>query len=214
MGLKDTKIRFTQDDLNFLSNVQLFERKRNMIAKIVEILGELELVFHETAELYSDVIPQKALKKRGKITKGENYKGLPYVILDHPAQFGKEGIFAIRSLVWWGHPVIFTFHISGKYLEANKNHLIQEISKLQNQNLLICINSNEFEHHLEPTNYISLKDFFVAGNSINQLLEKKSFLKMACEVPLKDISELSSLGKKFLIDVFEMLRLSGTYNLT
>ena len=37
-----------------------------------------------------------------KISKGENYKGLPYVILDYPRIFQKEDILVIRCFFWWG----------------------------------------------------------------------------------------------------------------
>ena len=44
-----------------------------------------------------DFLPAEMLFHSPKISKGENYKGLPYVMLDYPRCFGKTDIFAIRQ---------------------------------------------------------------------------------------------------------------------
>ena len=58
---------------------------------------------------------KKSLNSSPKISKGENYKGLPWLVLDYPRYFNKEDIFAIRTLFWWGNFFSITLHISGKY---------------------------------------------------------------------------------------------------
>ncbi|HEY6901247.1 MAG TPA: hypothetical protein VI233_11410, partial [Puia sp.] len=50
-----------------------------------------------------------------KISKGENYKGLPYVMLDYPRLFGREDVLAIRTFFWWGHGFSVTLHLKGEY---------------------------------------------------------------------------------------------------
>ena len=52
-----------------------------------------------------------------KISKGENYRGLPYVMLDYPRLFGREEVLAIRTFFWWGHGFSVTLHLKGGYRE-------------------------------------------------------------------------------------------------
>ena len=53
-----------------------------------------------------------------KISKGEKYKGLPWVMLDYPRIFGKEDIMAIGTRFWWGHYFSVTLHLKGGYLRT------------------------------------------------------------------------------------------------
>lgn len=51
-----------------------------------------------------------------KISKGENYLQLPYLILDYPAIFEKNNIFALRTFFWWGNFLVSTF-MSAAYIK-------------------------------------------------------------------------------------------------
>lgn len=198
MGHKDIKLSLSGEDLTFLEDVTFFVKKRRVIQAIIEMLGELEVEYHEKSLKYPEIIPSAALKKRGKISRGENYKGLPYVILDHPAVFGKEGIFAFRTLVWWGNPLSITFHISGTYLQQYIEQLSSNLSGTEYGNYHICVNTNQFEHHYEKSNYISLNEFKMNGGNIHTLATKNGFLKIAHIFPAKDIYLLGNEGCQFM----------------
>ncbi|MBL0342121.1 MAG: hypothetical protein IPP71_15100 [Bacteroidetes bacterium] len=205
MGLKDTKIRFSEAEMAFLTDTSLFEKKRNIINKTIALFGEIEQSFHHLAANYGSVVPEDALKKRGKISRGENYKGLPYVILDHPAVFSKDGIFAFRSLMWWGNPFSFTFHISGNFLTDFQVVMANGLKTREFSNTLICINSNQFEHHLGESNYQKLPSFLNSGRTIDELIKQQGFIKIAIAVPLEDIKNLNDQGIVFLEKILDLL---------
>ena len=50
-----------------------------------------------------------------KISKGEAYRGLPWLMLDYPRYFGKEGHLSIRVFFWWGNFIAIYLHSSGVY---------------------------------------------------------------------------------------------------
>ena len=58
-------------------------------------------------------LPEAVIQSSPKITRGENYQLLPYVILDYPRCFQKEQVFAIRTMFWWGKGISITLHVSG-----------------------------------------------------------------------------------------------------
>ena len=60
-------------------------------------------------------LPEEVLIQSPKISRGENYNGLPYVMLDYPRCFGKEDVFAMRTMFWWGNFFSITWHLKGKY---------------------------------------------------------------------------------------------------
>ena len=205
MGLKDTKIRLSADELAFLSETAFFDKKRNIIDGIIDLFGDLEGSIHEKVTKFSSVLPEATLNKRGKISRGENYQGLPYVILDYPSVFTKEGIFAFRTLMWWGNPFTFTFHISGSYLHTFRKKLIDCFSRNDNAELLVCINGNQFEHHLGVTNYRNLNEFLANNGNISELIKTNGFLKITQALPLIQIDKLNSGGVQFVEDILTRL---------
>jgi hypothetical protein len=51
-----------------------------------------------------------------KISKGENYLGYPWVMMDYPRHFHQQkGHLALRVFFWWGHQFVILFQVSGQY---------------------------------------------------------------------------------------------------
>lgn len=90
--------------------------KNRVIEGVYEIFGEL-------ADEYRNNFDSVALKNPAlavwspKISRGEKYEDMPWVMLDYPRCFSEtEGHFAIRSFFWWGNFFSIQWHLSGKYL--------------------------------------------------------------------------------------------------
>jgi len=60
-----------------------------------------------------------------KISKGERYGGLPWLMLDFPRYFVGDNHFAIRLFVWWGKFAGLYWHTAGSFAEmAAKKHFV------------------------------------------------------------------------------------------
>ncbi len=108
------KIQLSKLENELVNNTEWILTKQAIINKVYLLLGEL----HET---YASILNDERYfisifkgTKSGKISKGENYLGLPYAILDYPAIFKKEDVFAIRTMFWWGNFFSITLHVSGR----------------------------------------------------------------------------------------------------
>ena len=89
--------------------------KNNIIQKLFVLFGELSETWQSNTVLQQ--LPSAINEIPPKISKGENYEGLPYVMLDYPRCFSKEDVFAIRTFFWWGNFFSITLHLKGKYKE-------------------------------------------------------------------------------------------------
>lgn len=126
-----------------------------------------------------------------KVSKGENLKGLPYLVLDYPRIFQKENVFAFRTLFWWGNYVSFTLHLKGEYLDSQ---FINPL--LLNQEKDICIVSfsgDEWNHDLLSSDYIKLKDLDI--NSLDCLAIP--FLKICYKMELDQVNKLKQHYTKY-----------------
>ena len=80
-------------------NSQWLLTKNIIMQKAYLLFGEAAaglqaLLAEDSAHASTYILPSP------KIAKGENYLGLPYVILDYPRIFGKEDVFAFRTMFW------------------------------------------------------------------------------------------------------------------
>lgn len=125
-----------------------------------------------------------------KISKGENYNQLPYIMLDYPAYYTKQNIFALRTMFWWGNFVSITLLLKGEYKTIFEQKIIHNLHYNAAANLYICINESEWMHHFEPYNYILC-------SKINKLqideIKQKSFIKIALKYKLQHWNMLQQL---------------------
>ncbi|HEY4291325.1 MAG TPA: hypothetical protein VGN00_29690 [Puia sp.] len=88
-----------------------------------------------------------------KISKGENYQGLPYVMLDYPRLFGREDVLAIRTFFWWGHSFSVTVHLKGAYRDRYLPVLQQRWAELAAAGFHVGISEDEWRHEHVPETY-------------------------------------------------------------
>lgn len=125
-----------------------------------------------------------ALSSSPKISRGENYRGLPYVVLDYPRIAKGEDLFFIRSLFWWGNFFSSTLQIAGHFKEDNALKLAAAHAALSEKGYSVGINEDPWQHHFEDSNYqkiaaLSQKDFY-------RVLQQQPHIKIAAFWPLSE----------------------------
>lgn len=167
-----------------LTKHQIMEKAQVLMQQQIEVIKEIFTPLHP--QLASSI-----LSSVPKISKGENYKMLPYIILDYPAVFSKQDVFALRTLFWWGHNFSVHLLFSGIYLEKFKEVVLKNVKQSATE-FFICVHETEWEHHFEPHNYI-LAD---AGNIENINQQNPKFIKLALKFSLEEWNKLPQLLPK------------------
>jgi hypothetical protein len=170
------KIRLSPEEAELVMRGDIILTKNRIIQKATALLAGLQEKQWDVIAGIEDRIPAlNALP--GKISKGENYRGLPYLILDQPRIFEKDHILAIRTLFWWGNFFSTTLQLAGRYKTQYEEKIISSISALMDEDFSICINDEQWEHHFEEGNYISLRQSGVLATT--KMIREKSFIKLA-----------------------------------
>ena len=123
-----------------------------------------------------------------KISKGENYNGFPYVIMDYPATFSKENIFALRTMFWWGNFISITLHLKGTF---KKMYAAKILANLKNENdFYISFGEDEWEHHFEDDNFKKISSL---TNDLKIQIENRNFFKIALKYELHHWNMMQSV---------------------
>ncbi len=166
----------TPNELKLVTDPNIIFTKTKIIQSVYELFGNLSNEYQMQINFCNNKILEG---ENPKISKGENYKGLPYVMLDYPRNFSKEGVFAIRTFFWWGNFFSITVHLSGMYQLLLGNTLMEAIQNEKFPCWYINVSDNEWEHHFEPTNYRIIDP----TNPIK--IHSKTCIKLAKKIPLE-----------------------------
>lgn len=189
LNMHSTSLQLSPEELQIFTDKIFFQRKSN-ITKIVVLTLEKLLEQLKTNEVVQDLFSQFHLDPHnGKISKGENYLGCPWQILDYPRLFKKENVFAFRTLCWWGNYYSCTIQLSGSYLQQCRKRIEKNLSLKSDPNLFICVNNDPWQHHFEKNNYILVSEVLQDEVLFNSLT-KKNFIKLSCKFPLTKIDQL------------------------
>jgi hypothetical protein len=181
------KIRLSQTEMEIACSTELILTKNAVLQKVKLLLADLQQEQQLTLAKFADALPDDLLRSSPKISRGENYRGLPYYMLDQPRVFDQENIAAIRTMFWWGNFFSTTLHVSGKYKNAAGEKIVAAFPSLQEQGFFICVNEDQWEHHFETDNYIPLST--IDGGELRQLITKSSFIKLANKLPVQQWEE-------------------------
>ena len=188
--MDNLKVKFEKDELALLTQPEFFLTKKRLGVKINDLLTQCIPIIQEKLKTNSSHLPQNIVNSQPKISRGENYLSFPWQILDYPRDFGKDDIFALRTLCWFGNGFSVSLHLSGAYAKKYIDRLAANLSILAKNNFYICIHSEPFQHHFEEDNIIKCSDFIQAGSSLHWLLENNKFIKI---VKLFSFDEIDSL---------------------
>lgn len=191
-----TKVRLSIEEFNLVNNAQILLTKNAIIKKVYEMFGLLAKDFQQAVAAKSNL---QLLDKMPKISRGENYEGLPYVMLDYPRQFSKENTFAIRTFFWWGNFFSITLQVSGAHFQNMKPDLLHAIKQNKLQVWFVGIHDSDWHHHFEQDNYRLMDDL-----ELVEYIQLSTKIKLAKKIPLTewdDVLGFLESNFKYLLDV-------------
>ena len=190
------KIHLSSTETELMQNAEIILTKNRVLEKIRTLLEEVQ-------EKQTDFVRKRSLANDiftvpAKISKGENYLGLPYLILDYPRQSFEKHFFFIRTMFWWGHFFSCTLHLAGQSKKIYTERIKQAYEQLSDY--YISTSDDQWLHHLKEPNYHKIGS--MTKEQFEQSCENFDHIKIAGKYSLpeweKAPSELYANWKFFL----------------
>jgi len=193
--MNNANVKLSKTELSLVTDASVILTKNNIIAKVYQLFGGLSSHWQNYVAEKAANLPVEITAASAKIYKGEQYLGLPYVMLDYPRVYTAQHILAIRCFFWWGNFFSITLHLSGRFMQAYKQNLNNWINSNTGQGWFICVNTDAWQHHFGENNYCSID---VMGNTIlnETLAAQDSFVKVAKRMPLEQWDDALSFFMK------------------
>jgi hypothetical protein len=183
--IEQTKIQFLPAEMELVSSPDIILTKNAILQKIKSFLEELQIKQQEILKKYSPQLSKELLKISPKISRGENYKGLPWLVLDNPRYFQHNNIFAVRTMFWWGNFFSITLHLSGKNKDDLLKKIMKKFSVLSESNFYVYTGQKEWEHDFDPSSYKRVSA--LNKDELKKVSVENSFLKLAIKFPIDSL---------------------------
>lgn len=195
--MQQTKVQFSSHEMELIRNSDWILTKNRIIQKVAEGMGLLAERMKAEVRVNSGRLPGVITGSNAKISRGENYQGLPYLMLDYPRLFSKDDIFAIRTFFWWGRFCSITLHVKGLY-RTSIYEKISSLTALADHTFYVSTQGDEWNHDITSAGYehitnVSSKDFALQ-------LFHSPFTKFSAKVELTQWDEMEEkLYKLFCV---------------
>lgn len=191
--------RFTPEEFRTIHNKKFFRIKTSSTKKIEHLLASVRDELKNTIEENKLIFPEGVDSSMGKIFRGENYLGLPYLVLDYPKYFSKDSVFAFRTMFWWGNFFSCTLHLQGKALEKYRQIIIENRERIKKKSVYVCVNDSPWQYHYKKENYLLIDKF--PAKDLEELFRKKDFIKLSRKVSLDDYKSLAAFSKESFLQL-------------
>lgn len=191
----------TEKQKKYLNDRDFLLNKHSISEFLVSELSVLEEALKQEIQSADFQFPRGTFTKSGKISKGENYKGLPFFILDYPRLFTHSDMFAYRNMIWWGHEISFSLLLQGRSLEQFRKQLISSFNLVEN--FYFCIHDDPWEYHFEADNYRLVKS--IGSNDYENQVQKRDFIKLAKKIPLSELDNMTEHSIAFFKELLMIM---------
>lgn len=197
--MEAAKIQFSTEELLLVQNSNMILTKNRIIEKLSQGLGGLVLQMqHEVNK--RTLIPEAFDQSGPKLSRGEKYHGLPYLMLDYPRMFDKEHVLAIRTFFWWGCFCSITLHVKGRYQLPVSEKIAISLDRLKENNFYISLHGDEWDHDITGKAYQPL----TVASANTKELQQSSFIKLSSKV---EIGQWEGMEKELFVHFTELLKL-------
>ena len=175
--MQNSSFKLTNKEFELILGTEYPLLKKNAIEKIQAHLHELgeQLI---TNQLITRPLPTKSYK----ISKGENYLNLPYLVLDLPKIDGNHFPILCRTLFWWGK--YFSFNV---FIRKDAYDMVSFEKKIKSQSMkgIHVLQSDKiWQQDLDS------EDFTQASNWPANIITEGPYLKLSIKHPIEEIDSL------------------------
>lgn len=185
--MPDTPL-FTDHEIALLADDTFFPHKAVITQKLRNLLEQLREAFHTPLQDAHLLAPAGFSLESYQFVKGEHLEHFPYQYLDFPRFYTQEEKFAIRSLIWWGHHVVFSLIVEGGHIRQYKENVINRFGQIADRGIHLYLGSSLWEwKHGPGLTFDITRD---RKSQVAAILAHRSFFKLGVFLPF-DAQHLS-----------------------
>lgn len=175
---------FTAIERALLADREFFKKKATISVKIKQVLEDLHQQLEAEIASHPLLAPEGFDSQARQFVKGEHLEDFPYQYVDFPKFYSQENKFAFRSLIWWGHHIVFALMVEGPLVKQYRRNLFTRYSEVADHHLCLCLGPSLWEWKAGPG--MTLPITLRRRSEIAAALDHRMFFKIARFLPFDD----------------------------
>ena len=175
-----SKIHLSTAETELMQNADIILTKNRVLEKMKTLLEEVQEKQTALIEKYGSINKSGIFNIPPKISRGENYLGLPYLILDYPRHSTQNSFFFIRTMFWWGNFFSCTLHVARESKQQCESNIVGSYAALKDY--YIATIDDEWVHHLQESDYKEINS--LTEDEFAAACKRFDFIKIAYKHPL------------------------------
>ncbi|SLM47868.1 conserved protein of unknown function [Nitrospira japonica] len=198
MNPLDRSGSFTDEETVLLADGEFFRKKQRISAKIRTMLEASHVALRDELTRSRLLAPSDFDATHHQFVKGEHLESCPYQYLDCPKHFQGSDKYTFRTLVWWGHHVVFVWILEGRLVKQYKKNLVDRFHSVAGRHLELSTAPTLWEWKCGEGYTLPLTHDRKA--TVAAVVAERGFLKIGRYVPLGDArvrqGDLASLARE------------------
>lgn len=194
-----TNVNLSQKELQLVQNEEVILMKQAIISKVELMFSQRIPALDEVSRQLPDELRREFASP--KISRGEKYLTLPYVILDHPRFFNACNVFAIRTMFWWSRFFSVYLHLAGEPLDRFRMKL--QDSHLQTEDFFVCIHEDQWHHHFDKNNFVAASS--VSETQWKSIMQESPFVKLAIKFKIDQWDQMGEMLDRSYLKILSLL---------
>jgi hypothetical protein len=177
-------LSFTDEETALLTDAVFFQKKARISEKIRLQLEATRNALKE--ELTNTILPElpESDSASTQLVKGEHLEFYPYQYLDCPKHFRGTEKRTFRTMVWWGHHVVWAWILEGSLMRQYKKRLVDRFHVVAGRQLELSLAPTLWEW--KQGEGFTLPITHDRKAQIAAVLAERSILKIVRFLPLGD----------------------------
>lgn len=193
-----SNISFNNEDIEILSDKDFLLKKKVLSDEVIRLFKVISEEIKQ--ELLRSSNPIWSSQFAGKISKGQYYKDLPYIVSDYPRRIDDNGICLFRIIFLWGREFSCNFLATGIVFKNLKNAIENNLMDIDQNAYRYSIEGSPWEHsildvdlkklnHLKNDKKLNTADFIKISRALT--INKYESLHEICIKMFRDIIRLT-----------------------
>jgi hypothetical protein len=180
--MENAKILFSPQEKRLMNDADVLHLKRSILEKIEGVFGRMasyiDVLLHDPLSS----LPVEAITLGPKISRGEQFRGLPYRMLDYPRIFSRDEILACRTFFWWANHLSVTLHLKGPFMQQYARKMLYALCETTHMDLRIQWNGDEWDHDVSGYAVLAQR----SAEEWFQVIASAPFCKFSCLILWED----------------------------
>jgi hypothetical protein len=180
----DSPFSLTDDEVALVTDGDFFRKKARISDKIRAMLETTHGALKEELRRSPLLTPPDFDSSHFQLVKGEHLESLPYQYLDCPKYFHGTEKCTFRTLVWWGHHVVFAWILEGRLVKQYKKRLVDRFHVVAGRDLELSTAPTLWEWKRGEGYTLALRHDRKANMAA--VLAERAYFKIGRYIPLDD----------------------------